>query len=94
VTPILNSDGGAGDGSDRVAPATLLILSMADHERRWSDAVRPVTGNTDVLQRDRRVFALRLLAGSSRAMLDRNERGRSNVVQVLQVLQLFDPAKF
>ncbi len=40
------------DGSDRVAPATLMA-SIAEKERRWSDAVRPVTGDTNVPHRHR-----------------------------------------
>jgi len=36
------SDGGAGDGRDRAAPAALMIRRCAP-VRRWSDAVRPAT---------------------------------------------------
>ena len=45
-------NGRAGDGSDRVAPATLFFCD-GGHERRWSDAVRPVTSDADVLHRHR-----------------------------------------
>jgi hypothetical protein len=44
---------GAGDGWDRAAPAAHLRFSHPGqvntcHERRWSDAVRPVTSAAGV----------------------------------------------